>query len=339
MFDEERDHGTRSSGAARPSRGAQSRAASADRRLRRLVAATMAPATMRSARRGRSSAPASASIDGVVGGAVDRRGRDAHDQPAVADAVDARSRRDAGSRARRCGRRRGRDGSTSFAHGAARGTRRPKIAVPTRTIVAPSSIATSKSWLMPIESSRQPVGRHAARDQAVADFAQPPEPRPRVFGLVGNRRHDHQAAQRQRARVERGLHEVARRRARRRRTWSPRARDRPARESSAACRLAAAACIELSSAGRGGRPTESRRTPPAALRALFDCRWPMRCQSRPRSRERVDLVERLPARGSRRSAAGRRPRPRARASGAERLGDGDERECLRDRGGRVAPPQ
>ena len=31
--------------------------------------------------------------------------------------------------------------------------RSPKIAVPTRTRVAPSSIATSKSWLMPMESS------------------------------------------------------------------------------------------------------------------------------------------------------------------------------------------
>ena len=29
----------------------------------------------------------------------------------------------------------------------------PKIALPTRTIVAPSSIATSKSWLIPIDNS------------------------------------------------------------------------------------------------------------------------------------------------------------------------------------------
>ena len=29
----------------------------------------------------------------------------------------------------------------------------PKMAVPTRTMVAPSSMATSKSWLMPMESS------------------------------------------------------------------------------------------------------------------------------------------------------------------------------------------
>src|SRR6185369_13003094 len=29
----------------------------------------------------------------------------------------------------------------------------PKIAVPTRTIVAPSSIATSKSWLIPMDKS------------------------------------------------------------------------------------------------------------------------------------------------------------------------------------------
>src|SRR5207249_40751 len=41
----------------------------------------------------------------------------------------------------------------SFRGAAGRG---PKIAVPTRTIVAPSSIATSKSPLIPIESSRSP---------------------------------------------------------------------------------------------------------------------------------------------------------------------------------------
>src|SRR5262245_50980077 len=32
--------------------------------------------------------------------------------------------------------------------------RSPKIAVPTRIIVEPSAMATSKSWLIPIESSR-----------------------------------------------------------------------------------------------------------------------------------------------------------------------------------------
>ena len=30
---------------------------------------------------------------------------------------------------------------------------RPKMAVPTRTSVAPSSTATSKSWLMPMDSA------------------------------------------------------------------------------------------------------------------------------------------------------------------------------------------
>ena len=37
--------------------------------------------------------------------------------------------------------------------------RLPKIAVPTRTSVAPSWIATSKSWLMPIDSSRKRARR------------------------------------------------------------------------------------------------------------------------------------------------------------------------------------
>jgi len=45
------------------------------------------------------------------------------------------------------------DRHRSPAPGSGRGVRGPKIAVPTRTIVAPSSIATSKSPLIPIESS------------------------------------------------------------------------------------------------------------------------------------------------------------------------------------------
>ena len=53
--------------------------------------------------------------------------------------------------------------------------RAPKIAVPTRTIVAPSSIATSKSWLMPIDSSRSAPAGTPACNQPVAQLAQPGE--------------------------------------------------------------------------------------------------------------------------------------------------------------------
>src|SRR5204862_3115589 len=45
------------------------------------------------------------------------------------------------------------------AHGLTRGGRGPKIAVPTRTIVAPSSTATSKSPLIPMERSGRPSSR------------------------------------------------------------------------------------------------------------------------------------------------------------------------------------
>ena len=52
---------------------------------------------------------------------------------------------------------------------------------PTRTRVAPSSIATSKSWLMPIDSS--PAASRPG-ERAVAQLAQPPEVGPRGLGVV-----------------------------------------------------------------------------------------------------------------------------------------------------------
>src|SRR4029077_17093020 len=48
------------------------------------------------------------------------------------------------------------DGASLDRHPPPRGGRGPKMAVPTRTTVAPSSIATSKSLLMPIDSSVRP---------------------------------------------------------------------------------------------------------------------------------------------------------------------------------------
>ena len=63
----------------------------------------------------------------------------------------------------------------------------PKIAVPTRTSVAPSSTATSKSWLIPIESSLQLRSVDTLGEQILADRPKAPEERTRLFGVVDGR--------------------------------------------------------------------------------------------------------------------------------------------------------
>ena len=138
--------------------------------------------------------------------------------------------------------------------------------------------ATSKSWLMPIDSSASCGAGAPSRDQRVAQVAQPPEPRSRVLGIVRNRRHDHQAARSTRAGVERGVDEVGERRPRRRRAWWPRGRDRP-ESGCAAARPARRRPRRLCAAARASRSNESTRTRATAFFALLDCRWPMRCHS------------------------------------------------------------
>ena len=65
---------------------------------------------------------------------------------------------------------------SSLGGAAAHGQRSPKIARPTRTIVAPSSIATSKSSLMPIDSSRRPAASRRARSRRKYGRAPPAGP-------------------------------------------------------------------------------------------------------------------------------------------------------------------
>ena len=69
--------------------------------------------------------------------------------------------------------------------------RSPKTARPTRTMVAPSSIATSKSSVMPIESSLS--ASPDCRRKAIAQLAQPREVRTRGLGASAWRRNRHQA--------------------------------------------------------------------------------------------------------------------------------------------------
>ena len=89
--------------------------------------------------------------DGLVRGMIHRRGRDSDEQSAIAQSAERRARR-SGDHADLDAAARWRLTDEFSAHAGGAG-RAPKMAEPTRTIVAPSSIATSKSWLMPIESS------------------------------------------------------------------------------------------------------------------------------------------------------------------------------------------
>ena len=100
-----------------------------------------------------------------------------------------------------------------------------------RTIVEPSCTATSKSWLMPIESSRRRSAGTPAERQPVAQLAQTPEPGTCVLRIVGLRRQQHQPGQPGGAQIglEDGLHRLSPAP----RTWSPRRRDRPARAAPA----------------------------------------------------------------------------------------------------------
>ena len=61
----------------------------------------------------------------------------------------------------------------------------PKMAVPMRTQVEPSSMATSKSCDMPMESTSRIDRRQVAGGKTVAQFAQLAEVRPGTFRIVG----------------------------------------------------------------------------------------------------------------------------------------------------------
>ena len=341
MFDDECGHGH--AGSVRPeSRAAQTRAAVHAGDLDRLVSRRRAgdDADRRAwdvERRGEGG------DDRVVGRIVDRRGSDPNDQAAVADTVDRIARGASGTRG--CRRRDAVTGATDrrlirssslTRRLTAAVVRRPKIAVPTRTIVAPSSIATSKSWLMPIESSAagrpgSPAATSASRrSRSCRNHGR------ESSGFSGNGRHDHQPAQIEppwrRGRPARGRASSARRR----RTSSPRAPDRP--EAGSAARV----------------PTlDGRRVQPAEQVEAVDRLNPARTRGGllrlvglqvadevPLEREiaqRVDLVEAfLNAILAEVALAGRRGR--AHGVGIERLGNGDERDASRAAARRAAPP-
>ena len=151
--------------------------------------------------------------------------------------------------------------------------RAPKRAVPMRTRVLPSATASSRSPLIPIESS----GKAGARGEAIPDLAQAGERAPRPVGSAGQGRDRHQALDAEALASQRGLKELRRligfdtrfRRVGPALTWSRTGRTRP---SAAASRSSRPRSFALSTLW-----TRSKMR--AATLALFDWRWPMSSQA------------------------------------------------------------
>ena len=164
------------------------------------------------------------------------------------------------------------------------GARGPKIAVPTRTIVAPSSMATSKSWLMPIDSSRSIAGSTPSADQRSRSSRRPPEVGPDLLRVVEERRQQHQAVD-PRGPAARPRPPSSSRTASSGRAvlGRPRRPGPPAPASWATPRSRSPPGRARSQQVRRCRPSGCRRTARAAFRALFDCRWPTRCHRSGRS--------------------------------------------------------
>ena len=123
-----------------------------------------------------------------------------------------------------------RSGSIGSGQGRSAAARSPKIAVPTRTMVAPSSIATSKSWLMPIDSSASAACVDALRNEIVSETTQGGEIGAGVFRVGHRGRQQHQPDHANGRAARRPLRRSATARRRERRAWSLR---RPGRLESA----------------------------------------------------------------------------------------------------------
>ena len=149
------------------------------------------------------------------------------------------------------------------------GTRLPKIAVPTRTSVAPSSIGHLEVVAHPHRQLAQHRRVDAARQQPVADAAQRAEIRPRP--LPDRRPPAAAASGRRRAHARgrsRGVEDRRAARPRARRAWSPRRRDRPAPAARSSRPAAAAASSSFRDQRRRCRPSGRRRTRAGLLRLV-----------------------------------------------------------------------
>ena len=173
-------------------------------------------------------------------------------------------------------------------------------------------MAASKSWLMPIDRCAQRAGGHALG-----------EPRGRAARAAARTRAVSAPGPRSRA------ESASARRAARRAPSSAASSSRRASSASAPNFVASPArstCTSTSgdapcgrrprrraaAADRPSRPSECRRTAPAAFFALFDCRWPMRCHLHLECRPFRRSSAGLPAPCSRRTPAARPPRRRGR---------------------------
>ena len=204
--------------------------------------------------------------------------------------------------------------------------RPPKIAVPTRTIVAPSAIAASRSALMPIDSVSSARPSRAQRVEAAraargAARAAPRSRRP-ARGSPSGRAAAAAAAR-------------------------PRRAPTPATSAGATPLLLASplmlTCRQTCSGGRcAGRCSLSRwaifrrstectqSNCSATTRVLLLCSGPIRCHSSRGAQvgQRGDLLERLPARSSRRSGAAPAAMRLAHRVGAEGLAHRQQRDAL-----------
>ena len=158
--------------------------------------------------------------------------------------------------------------------------RAPKIAVPTRTMVASFF---DGSLVIVAHAHRQVTKRWRRRrpsaTSAIAELAKAREPRPRLFRVVAPGRKQHQPGEPDvPCRRDRPARSALPRPAARR-TSSPRPRSRPGPARRAA-RFPSAALPPLRRAAASSS-TEStdwmHANAAAAFFALFDCRWPMRC--------------------------------------------------------------
>ena len=201
----------------------------------------------------------------------------------------------------------------------ATGARGPKMAVPTRTMVAPSSIATSKSRahahrqlrepvpLAPARAARRNHGRASSGSLASGGIAI--SPRTRTWASAADRVE-------QRARP---------RRAPRR----PCCGSSPTLTSSSASTVRPGARAPAGPApapARAGRASGCSRRAASASLALLVCRWPIRCQGTGRPSPAILSLRLLHAVLAERRDAGRDGRPDA--LDVHRLRDADEQHVV-----------
>ena len=153
---------------------------------------------------------------------------------------------------------------------------RPKRAVPTRTMVAPSSMATSKSWLIPIDRCGNIDGSPLASRSESRSSRRRREIGSCLLRIFGQRWEQHEPTHPGRAAGSGGVDDLADR-------VQGRAvlRDLSCQvhldQQVGGCPLVARSPHPACAADRGCRRCESRRTERRPCAPCFDCKWPTKC--------------------------------------------------------------